>query len=87
MENKEKKEYEIGYVEITTQEYKDLIIEATEQRKNAERYLIEMCVAENKNKALEQELLETQKRVVELEAIIADKSWEELHNTEVDENV
>ena len=87
MENKEKKEYEIGYVEITTQEYKDLIIEATEQRKNAERYLIESCVAENENKKLKAELLEAQKRIVELEAMVADMSWERIHNTEVDENV
>ena len=87
MENKEKKEYEIGYVEITTQEYKDLITEAVENRKDAEKYLHDKWKVEKENKELKEELLETQKRVVELEAIIADKSWEELHNTEVDENV
>jgi hypothetical protein len=34
--NENKKEYEIGYVDITTEEYKDLIIEMVENRKDAE---------------------------------------------------
>ena len=67
----EKKEYEIGYVEITTQEYKDLITEAVENRKDAEKYLLEKIKVENENKELKEELLLTQKRVVELEANLA----------------
>lgn len=77
----EKKEYEIGYVEITTQEYKDLIAEAVEHRKDAERYLLEKCRVEGENKELKGELFETQKRVVELEAMLADASWAEYQST------
>jgi hypothetical protein len=83
----EKKEYEIGYVEITTQEYKDLITEAVEHRKDAEKYLLEKCRVERENKELREELLETQKKVVMLEGIIMDRSWEEHQNdTEVANN-
>ena len=71
----EKKEYEIGYVEITTQEYKDLITEAVENRKDAEKYLLEKIKVENENKELKEELHLTQKRVVELEANLADMEY------------
>ena len=71
----EKKNYEPGYVEITTTEYRDIIIEAVENRKDAEyernrRWLVEAELKETKA-----ELLETQKRVVELEARLADMEF------------
>lgn len=71
----EKKEYEIGYVEITTQEYKDLITEAVEHRKDAEKYLHDKWLLDKENKELKEELLLTQKRVVELEARLADMEF------------
>ena len=75
MENKEIKKYEEGYVEITTTEYKDLITEAVENRKDAEKYLHDKWNIERANKQLKEELIETQKRVVVLEAKLADMEY------------
>ena len=77
----EKKEYEIGYVEITTQEYKDLITEAVVHRKDAELERRRRWNVEAGLKAAREELLETQKRVVELEAIVADLNWKEYQSS------
>ena len=75
MENKEKKEYEIGYVEITTQEYKDLITEAVENRKDAEKYLHDKWKVERENELFKNENALMQKRIVELEARLADMEF------------
>ena len=71
----ENKVYEEGMVEITTTEYRDIITEMVEHRKDAERYLIEKIKAENELKETKEELLLTQKRVVELEARLADMEY------------
>ncbi len=71
----EKKEYEITLVEITTEEYRDIITEMVENRKDAEKYMLEKYRAEKENEALKEELLLTQKRVVELEARLADMEY------------
>ena len=71
MENKEKV-YEEGSVEITTTEYRDIITEMVENRKDAEHERTMRWRAEVELKALKEELLLTQKRVVELEARLAD---------------
>ena len=71
----ENKIYEEGTVEITTTEYRDIITEMVEHKKDAERYLCEKFDLKEENKALKAELLETQKRVVELEARLADMEY------------
>jgi uncharacterized protein YlxW (UPF0749 family) len=83
MENK--KVYEEGTVEITTTEYKDIIIEMVEHKKDAERYLSEKYDLKEKLKATQEELFETQKRVVELEARLADLAWAEHQSANTEE--
>ena len=83
MENK--KTYEEGMVEITTTEYRDIITEMVEHKKDAERYLCEKFDLKEENKALKEELLETQKRVVELEARLADLAWAEHQSAKSEE--
>ena len=63
----ENKEYGIGYVEITTQEYKDLITEAVTSHKDAERYLFEKYKVESENEALRKENARLKERIAELE--------------------
>lgn len=69
------KNYEAGYVEITTTEYRDIITEAVENRKDAEYERDRRWRLEKENKELKEELLLTQKRVVELEARLADMEY------------
>lgn len=83
MENK--KVYEEGTVEITTTEYKDIIIEMVEHKKDAERYLSEKYDLKRELEETKAELLETQKRVVELEARLADLSWAEHQSAKCEE--
>ena len=56
--NENKKEYEIGYVDITTEEYKDLIIEMVENRKDAEFERDRRWKAEAELKTIKAELNE-----------------------------
>ena len=74
MENKEKV-YEEGSVEITTTEYRDIITEMVENRKDAEHEREKRWKVESELKATKEELLLTQKRVVELEARLADMEF------------
>ena len=83
MENN--KVYEEGMVEITTTEYRDIITEMVEQRKDAEYASRERWRAETELKKVKEELLETQKRVVELEARLADLAWAELQGANTEE--
>lgn len=71
----ENKIYEEGTVEITTTEYRDIITEMVEHRKDAERYLFDKIKVEAELKATQEELHLTQKRVVELEARLADMEY------------
>lgn len=71
----ENKIYEEGTVEITTTEYRDIITEMVEHRKDAERYLSEKYDLKRELEETKAELLEAQKRVVELEARLADMEY------------
>ena len=71
----ENKVYEEGMVEITTTEYRDIITEMVENRKDAEFERDKRWKAEAKLKEVKEELLLTQKRVVELEARLADMEY------------
>ena len=62
-------------MEITTTEYRDIITEMVENRKDAEHERTMRWRAEAEIKALKEELLLTQKRVVELEARLADMEF------------
>lgn len=68
----ENKNYEVT---ITTEEYKNLITEAVENRKDAEHERDKRWRLEAELKAVNAELFETQKRVVELEARFADMEY------------
>lgn len=68
----ENKNYEVT---ITTEEYKNLITEAAENRKDAEHERVMRWKAVDDLNAVKDELLLTQKRVVELEARLADMEY------------
>ena len=79
------KEYEVGTVEITTTEYRDIITEAVENRKNAEYERDKRWKAETELKAAKEELVEVQKKVVVLEARLADLAWAEHQSAKCEE--
>lgn len=74
MENKEKV-YEEGSVEITTTEYRDIITEMVENRKDAEHERSLRWRTEAELKALKEENLEFQKHIAMLEARLADMEF------------
>ena len=71
----ENKVYEEGMVEITTTEYRDIITEMVEHRKDAEYERERRWKIEAELRTVKEELLLTQKRVVELEARLADMEY------------
>lgn len=66
--NENKKEYEVGYVDITTEEYKDIITEAVSNRKDAEFERERRWKAESENKLLKEEIALMRKKIAELES-------------------
>ena len=83
MENN--KVYEEGMVEITTTEYRDIITEMVEHKKDAEYEREKRWRTERELDNVKEELLETQKRVVELEARLADLAWAEHQSAKCEE--
>lgn len=65
---KEKK-YKAGRVEISSAEYRDLVTEAVEARRDASEIRSEKWNLESENRKLKEELDLTRKRVAELENI------------------
>jgi uncharacterized coiled-coil DUF342 family protein len=72
----EEKKYEAGRVEISSAEYRDLVTEAVEARREASEARSEKWRLESENSKLKKELDETCKRVTELENI-----YKSLHST------
>lgn len=62
----EQKKYATVYIEITAEEYKDLIVELTEHRKDAESERHLRWKAETELKAAKEELASLRKRIDEL---------------------
>ena len=63
----EEKKYEAGRVEISSAEYRDLVTEAVEARRDASEARTEKWRLESENGKLKKELEETRKRIAELE--------------------
>lgn len=61
--NENKKEYEVGYVDITTEEYKDIITQMVENRKDAEYERSHRWKAEDELKLVKEELEEVKKEL------------------------
>lgn len=63
----EQKKYPTNSVTITTEEYKDLVAEAAEFRKDAEMYARRYYDVNSENKELKQEIERMRNRIAELE--------------------
>lgn len=59
-----KKEYEIGYVDITTEEYKDIITQMVESRKDAEFERERRWRTESELNATKEELQSTKGKLI-----------------------
>ena len=67
----EEKKYEAGRVEISSAEYRDLVTEAVEARRDASESRSEKWRLESEQKKLETKLAEANKRIAELESILS----------------
>jgi intein-encoded DNA endonuclease-like protein len=74
--NENKKEYEIGYVDITTEEYKDIITEMVENRKDAEFERHLRWKAEAELKSVKSELEEVKAKLNEVKLALEEKNAE-----------
>lgn len=66
----DEKKYEPGKVEISSEEYRDLVKEAVEARRDASEHRSEKWRVENERNTLKKELEEANKKIAELEGII-----------------
>ena len=66
----EDKKYEAGRVEITSEEYRDLVTEAVMARRDASDERSEKWRVESEKKKVEDELHLTRKKIEELESVI-----------------
>lgn len=67
----EEKKYEAGRVEISSTEYRDLVTEAVEARRDASESRSEKWRAESERDKLKKELDVANKRIAELESVLA----------------
>lgn len=67
----EERKYEMGRVEISSTEYRDLVTEAVQARNEASEYRSEKWRIERERDNLKEELESTRKQVAELETVIS----------------
>jgi predicted nucleic acid-binding Zn-ribbon protein len=67
----EEKKYEAGRVEISSAEYRDLVTEAVEARRDASEIRSEKWKLESEKSKLSKELEEANKKIAELENVLA----------------
>jgi predicted nucleic acid-binding Zn-ribbon protein len=67
----EERKYEAGRVEISSTEYRDLVREAVEARRDASDCRSEKWKVENERDALKKELELAMKKIAELESVIS----------------
>lgn len=67
----EEKKYEAGKVEISSAEYRDLVTEAVEARRDASEIRSEKWKLESEKSKLSKELEEANKKIAELENVLS----------------
>ena len=79
----EEKKYEAGRVEISSAEYRDLVTEAVEARRDASESRSEKWKLESEKSKLSKELEEANKKIAELESAIRNLQGTPIYNTPV----